>query len=122
MRKLLFVLLIGALSLQAENPSGKWSGNFTITGPDGDTKDDTCWLSLKLDGDAITGTAGPNADKQWSIKEGKLENGELHFQVEADDGLIKFHLRMENGHLRGDASGESPDGKMTAKLDATRVP
>ncbi len=72
MRTLLCGLLLSALALSAAEITGKWSGSFDITNSDGATEADTAYMSLKQNGGEVTGTAGPNADKQWTIQKGKL--------------------------------------------------
>ena len=42
-------------------------------------------MDLKLDGAKVTGTAGPDQSKQWAIKNGKLQEGKLTFEVDTDD-------------------------------------
>lgn len=103
-----------------QDVSGKWSGTFDITGPDGDVQHNTAFLILKQNGNVITGSAGPREDKQSEIQEGKLNGAEIDFLMMGQTRMV-FHLRLEGDHIRGDASTETDDGKMTAKLDVTRV-
>jgi hypothetical protein len=103
-----------------QNISGKWSGTFDITGPDGSVQHTTAFLILKQDGDVITGSAGPGEDQQKEIQEGKLNGAGIDFFMMGQTRMV-FHLRVEGDHIRGDASTETDDGKMTAKLDVTRV-
>jgi hypothetical protein len=103
-----------------QNISGKWSGSFEITGPDGGVQHDTAFLILKQDGNVITGSAGASEDQQREIQEGKLNGTEIDFFMMGQTRMV-FHLRVEGDHIRGDASTETDDGKMIAKLDVTRV-
>ena len=77
MRKWLCFLALAALTLNAAEVTGKWSGSFDITNSAGETKDDNAWIELKETGGAVTGTAGPDIDKQWEIRKGKLEGQKL---------------------------------------------
>jgi hypothetical protein len=45
--------------------TGKWSGSFNATNPNGETKESTAVLVLKQTGTDITGTVGPNEDEQF---------------------------------------------------------
>jgi hypothetical protein len=102
--------------------TGKWSGSFDITGPDGQTKADTAFLNLKQDGAKITGTAGPSEDHQMDIKTGKIDGDKIALQVELEDGsVLTFDLALAADHIKGDVKGSMGDEKMTAKLDVTRV-
>ncbi|PYT31600.1 MAG: hypothetical protein DMG58_11830 [Acidobacteria bacterium] len=66
-------LLFSALTLGAAELTGKWSGSFDITTPNGETKADTAYMDLKEKGGEVTGTAGPGVEKQWSLRKGKLD-------------------------------------------------
>jgi len=102
--------------------TGKWSGSFEVTRPDGQTKASTAFLVLKQSSDAITGTAGPNEDQQFSIKSGKIDGDKITLEVAADDGaVLKFDLTLTGDHIKGDVKGEKDGEKMTAKLDVTAV-
>jgi hypothetical protein len=102
--------------------TGKWSGSFDITGPDGETKADTAFLNLKQDSGKISGTAGPNEKHQFDIKTGKIEGDKIALEVVLEDGnMLTFDLAVADEHIKGDVKGQMGDEKMTAKLDVTRV-
>jgi hypothetical protein len=121
MKTLICLLLLTGLTLTAGELTGKWSGKFDITTPDGDTKPDTAVMNLKLNGTSVTGTAGPNDDQQWTIKNGKLEAGKLTFEVvpegDNDKGLLVFDLVFDGETIRGTVSGHDGDNKLSAKVD-----
>src|SRR5207244_731255 len=107
--KLLCVLALTAISLFAD-VTGKWSGSFNMT-RDGETKDDTAFLDLKQTGDKITGTAGPNAEKQMPIRAGSIEGNTIKFEVEpeGDDPVIYISLVVDGDHMTGDAKAENSE-------------
>jgi hypothetical protein len=123
MKKLFSFLLLSSLVLSAGELPGKWSGKFDITNSSGETKADSAYMNLKLDGSDITGTAGPSESRQWAIKGGKLAAGKLTFKVEIDDGgFIDFDLVFDGDTIRGSAAGMGKNGeKMSAKVDLKRV-
>jgi preprotein translocase subunit SecD len=116
---ILFLLLLTPSLIASEDLSGKWSGAFNIT-VDGQTKDDEAYLVLKQTGTELTGTAGPNADKQWPIQKGKVEGAKITFEVQSDEPLIKFNLTFEGGRLKGEASAEHQGMSMKAAVDLAR--
>jgi hypothetical protein len=121
MKRIACCLLLSVISLFAD-VSGKWSGSFDITGPDGETKSDTAFLNLKQDGSKISGTAGPNEEHQMDIKTGKMEGDKIALEVLMDDGnLLIMDLVLAEDHIKGNAKAEMNGEKMTAKLDVTRV-
>jgi hypothetical protein len=121
MKRTVCCLLLSVVSLLAE-VSGKWSGSFDVTGPDGETKADTAFLNLKQEGGKITGTAGPNEEKQFEIKTGKIDGDKIALEVVMDDGgVLTFDLALADDHIKGNVKGQMGDETMTAKLDVTRV-
>jgi len=121
MTRILCCFLLSTIALFAD-VTGKWSGSFDVAGPDGQTKSDTAFMVLKQSGEAITGTAGPNEDHQFSIKVGKIDGDKIALEVELDDGaVLKFDLTLAGGHIKGDVKGEMGGEKRTAKLDVTAV-
>jgi hypothetical protein len=123
MRKLLCSLLFSALALGAAELTGKWSGSFDITNSDGETKADTAYMSLSQSGGEVTGTAGPNAEKQWAIQKGKLDGQKLTFEVRTEDGgLLVFDLTFEGSSIQGDVKGTGSGGEhMSAKTNLKRT-
>ena len=94
MKRTVCCLLLSVVSLLAD-VSGKWSGSFDVTGPDGETKADTAFLNLKQEGNKITGTAGPNEEHQFDIKTGKIDGDKIALEVELEDGnVLTFDLAL----------------------------
>ena len=112
-------LLLATTLLAADDLTGKWSGSFNMT-REGETKNDTVYMVLKQNGAEITGTAGPNVDKQWPILKGRIEGAKVTFEVQTDEPIIKFDLTLADGHLKGDASAEHQGRSMKAVVDAQR--
>jgi hypothetical protein len=121
MKRTVCCFLLSVVSLLAD-VTGKWSGSFDVTGPDGETKSDTAFLNLKQEGAKITGTAGPNEDHQMEIKTGKIEGSKIALEVMLEDGnLLTFDLALVEEHIKGTAKGEMNGEKLTAKVDVTKV-
>lgn len=120
MTRILAVLLLSSIALLAD-VTGKWTGTFDITGPDGSVNSQTAYLDLKQDGGTLTGTAGPNESEQMTIRAGKVDGNKILFEVALEDGnAIKFDLLLADEHIKGNATGEAGGQKLQAKLDVTR--
>jgi len=118
----LALVLALTLSASAADLTGTWSGSLKITGPDGQVEDDTIHLVLKQDGTKITGTAGPNADRQMPIEKGTVDGGKVTMEVAVGQGgVFKFELALDAEHLKGDVTVTGGPGPMKAKVDATRA-
>ena len=124
---LLFALTLFVLpALAAEDFTGKWSGQFTGVGPDGNQMTEPILLTLVHKGAELTGTAGPNADRQWKILKGKVDGNKVSFEVQAENdsrpGLyVTITLVYAEGHLKGDFNAQEGGQKIAAKVDVTRV-
>src|SRR5829696_9856459 len=69
------------------NVTGKWTGTLTRTAPDGGTQSIPFMCDLTQKGKVLTGTAGPNAERQWPIeKEAAAEGTKVNFKVQQPDG------------------------------------
>ncbi len=95
-----FVILLSALCVCAGDVSGKWSGDWEVS-PDGGPG--THFMVLKQDGGAVQGTAGPTADQQMKIQNGKVTAGKLTFDIGIPNGpTLRFEFAV---------NGEAMDGK-----------
>jgi hypothetical protein len=116
---LLALLLIAPVAGAQTDLTGTWTGPFIMT-LDGQTRDDTALMVLKQKGTELTGTAGPNADQQWPILKGKVDGTSVEFDVQSDEPLIHFSLKLVDGHLKGEAKAEQDGRKFSATLDLQR--
>ncbi len=114
----LAILLVTATGLLAADATGTWTGTFT---PEGD-QPGPAHLVLKQEGAVLTGTAGPSADDQREIQQGKIADGVLTFEIQGKDTTMKFVLRLEGDELKGDVTREHDGEQQTAKLSVRRRP
>jgi hypothetical protein len=114
------VLFLAPALMAAEDLTGKWSGSFVMTFSDGGSKDSTAFMDLKQKEAEITGTAGENPDRQWTILKGKVEGNKVTFEVQTEGPLIKFELALADGHLKGEAKAEHEGKSMKAAVDLQR--
>lgn len=123
MRTLLCVLLLAVVALAATDTdiTGRWSGSFVITGPNGETKDDTAYLVLKQTGSEITGTVGPNEDQQFPITKGSIEGDKITIEADHEEHTLKFKLILAADHIKGDVNMSGEGESANAKIDVTRL-
>ena len=113
-------------AIAAEDFTGKWSGSFSGTDPNGSPVNENVVLNFIHKDSELTGTAGPTAERQWKILNGKVKGDSVAFEVQGGGDtqggpLLKFALTFADGHLKGDVNAERGGEKMTAKVDLTRV-
>lgn len=124
---LMFALTLFVLpAAAAEDFTGKWSGQFSGVGPDGNQATEPILLNLVHKGAELTGTAGPAAEKQWNILKGKVDGNKLSFEVQAGGDTqggpyVTVTLAFAEGHLKGDINMQQGEQKLTGKVDVTRV-
>jgi len=94
-------LLISAVSLLAADATGIWTGTFAPEGQEAGS----AHLILNQEGIVLTGRAGPSAEEQHAIRNGKAEGGTLTFDLEAENGVtMKFVLHQDGNTISGDAT------------------
>jgi hypothetical protein len=103
--------------------TGKWTGTMTRTAPDGRSQQIDWMLDLTQKGKVLTGTAGPNAERQWAIeKDGAVDGGKVKFRVQQPDGPLRtFTLALVEGRLQGEMLAELNGQSFTTKVDVGRA-
>ena len=120
MKTLVCTLLIAlfAMTAMAADVTGKWKGSFAPEGQD----PSGAFAILKQSGTTLTGTAGPEEDRQWPLVNGKVVGNKVTGEVTSPDGIVfKLDLVLEGDHLKGDVNGMRDGQPMKAKIDLTRV-
>ncbi|MCX6627980.1 MAG: hypothetical protein NTW28_10175 [Candidatus Solibacter sp.] len=117
--KHILLLTLAAISLTAADATGKWTGTMTVPTPNGDEQR-PAFLVLKQEGPKLTGTAGPDANEQHALENGKAESGTLTFQLSAGDSIMKFTLKHEGDEIKGEISRDRDGQTQTAKLAVRR--
>uniref|UniRef100_Q024A0 Lipocalin-like domain-containing protein n=1 Tax=Solibacter usitatus (strain Ellin6076) TaxID=234267 RepID=Q024A0_SOLUE len=120
---LLFVTMaaLAGVALADTDVTGKWSGSFNATNPNGETKESTAVLVLKQNGAAITGTVGPNEDEQFPIQKGKIEGDKISIVADQDGHTMTFTLVLAAERITGEAQMSRDGQTMKAKIDVTRA-
>ena len=108
---------------QTTNLTGKWTGTMTRTAPDGRSQTIDWMLDLTQKGKVLTGTAGPNAERQWPIeKGGAVVPGKVTFWVQQPDGPKRtFTLKLVKDRLQGEMLAELNGQSFTTKVDVGRA-
>jgi len=124
MRTLLCLFVLAALACAAiadVDVTGKWSGSFNMTGPNGETKDGTALLMLKQSGTDITGTVGPSEDEQFAIQKGKIEGDKITLEADHGGHTMKIDLVLAADRITGEAHMSAEGQTLKAKIDVSRA-
>jgi hypothetical protein len=115
--KIIFALMLSAVGLFAADATGTWTGTLTRTG--GETG--PAHLVLKQDGEKVTGSAGPGAEEQHDIQEGKSAGGKITFEIPRENGAMKFVLTQEGDQIKGTVSMERDGEVQSGELVVSRT-
>ena len=108
------LMAVAAAILITADATGTWTG--TLTKSDGQSH--PAHLVLKQDGDKLTGTAGPDANEQHPIANGKAQNGVLTFEL--DNGM-KFAVKQDGDEIAGEVTRDREGQTQKATLAVKRV-
>ena len=126
----LAALLLTASSAQAQpkkqtatDLTGKWTGTMTRTAPDGRSQTIDWMFDLTQKGQVLTGTAGPNAERQWAIeKGGAVDGNKATFKVQQPEGPMRtFTVALVKDRLQGEMLAELKGQSFTTKVDVGRA-
>jgi hypothetical protein len=124
MMKTLFVFLLMTLvvlTAAAADVTGKWSGSFITTAPDGNIRESTALLDLKQSGTDITGSVGPNEEERYPIGKGRIDGNKITLEVQNENRSMKFELTLAGERMQGEANMTADSETRKAKLDLKRV-
>ena len=113
---------LSAFQAKPVDVTGVWTGSFTrSTG-----EQSGAHMDLKQKGPEVTGTAGPAADRQVAIANGKVTTVKgvttVTFDATQPNGLVmKFDLKVVDGRLKGQATAEANGEKREATIDVGRA-
>ena len=113
------VLLVAVSNGLAADVSGKWTAE--VQGRGGQTR--TMTLTLKADGDKLTGTVSGMQGRENPISDGKVNGDEISFTVSAEtqNGTMKTNY---TGKLSGDElkmKGQREGADRTMEFTAKRA-
>jgi len=122
--KLILLLTAAAVVLVAGDVTGKWRGKLLEKRADGTENSGPAFLVLKQEGTTVTGTVGPDENERHEVRAGKEENGTVTLEVPSGPLLMKFTLKLDGEHLKGDVvrerNGQTQTGKLSVKREAAK--
>ena len=118
----LFVLAALASATVADvDVTGKWSGSFHMTGPNGETKETGALFMLKQSGSEISGTVGPTEDEQFPIQKGKIEGDKITLEADHEGHTLKIDLVLAADRITGEAHMSAEGQTLSGKIDVSRA-
>ena len=118
MKSFVPLLMLTATVVLAADLTGSWSGSFK---PEGGEHEIPQSITLKQQGNALTGSAGPNPGEQYPIENGKVDGNKVTFQVTTGEWKFSYDLTSDKETLKGDLKLESPTDSRNARVMLKRV-
>lgn len=115
---LLSLLLLAGWCLSAADLTGKWSGTVAVKDDGGDSQDVAVMVTLKQDGNTLTGTAGAEGEEH-PIQKGVVNGDTVTFEVDSGDAIYYLELKVDGDQLTGEVKNGADGPKM--KLSLKRV-
>jgi hypothetical protein len=120
MKNVLCALVLISSSVCAADLTGKWSGTYDVVVSGGDPMKGRVYMVLTQNGSDLTGTIGPDQQQQSQITKGKVEGDRITFENQTEGPLMRFELRLEEDHIRGEGTGDLEGTKIRAKIELAR--
>ena len=119
-KTLLLTCTLGG-SMFAADITGKWSGKFEFTTPDGQSRVQPAFVIVKQEDSRYSATGGPGEAQQRPLGKVAYQDGVLHFEL-GERPVTQVELKLSGDELTGQGTS-SIDGKpMVAKWSLKRVP
>ncbi len=113
------MVLLCLVSAMASDVAGKWSGTFKASGGDHGIPQ---IVILKLDGNKLTGSAGPDAEEQYPIENGRIEGDRVRFELTSGEWRFSYDLRRAGeDEMKGNLELTSINNRRTAVVSLSRV-
>ncbi|BDC52823.1 hypothetical protein F183_A51380 [Bryobacterales bacterium F-183] len=120
MRRFFALALLSAATMLAGDLTGVWVGTLTHNTPEG-PRPSPAYAILKQNGTELTGSGGPTEDEQYTIRKAVMSGDKLTFEVDNDNGPLKFTVTAKGDTIEGDLVQERSDGSTrTAKVALKR--
>ena len=104
------IAILMALVAWGADASGKWRAEFNT--PDGTQRVNT--FTLKVDGDAVTGTVAGGQD-ETAIKDGKIVGNTISFTAERPFGTFTYKGKLADDEIKFTVQFNDATFEMTAK-------
>lgn len=113
-------LCASASAAEKASATGKWKWRFERNGQSMETT-----LTLKQDGEKLTGTVTGRNNTETAIEEGKVKDGEVSFKVTRERNGQKFTMaykgKVSEDAIKGTIEGERDGQKTSREWEAKRV-
>lgn len=113
-------LIATAFAADKANATGKWKWSVERGGQTMETT-----LTLKQDGEKLTGTVTGRNNTETAIEDGKVKDGEVSFKVTRERGGQKFTMaykgKLSEDAIKGTSEFERDGQKTSRDWEAKRV-
>src|SRR5437588_10228784 len=107
----------GRGTVSGTNVTGVWKGALNKIGPSGRVTPAPFLLNLKQEGTRLSGTAGSSEKELVEIVKGTIDGERVLFEAPHHPAgpIIKFDLKLVDGHIRGGAAMEPKEERVPGR-------
>jgi len=118
-KRVIVLIVLLVIRAAAVDVTGTWSGTFKVSGGDHNVPQ---IIILKQDGNKLTGSAGPDAEEQYPIENGKVEGDRVRFELTSGEWRFGYDLKREGqDEMKGDIELKSVGSRRTAVVSLSRT-
>jgi len=118
-KTILLGLILTTMSFAAD-VVGRWTGTISMTSDGGEAREQPALLIFKMEGDKLTGSGGPNEERQMPFETIKVDGENLTFTVVDGEIRVDAAMKVAGDSMTGEAKLERDGRKMVAKFDLKR--
>lgn len=119
MKRALLIAVLLAVRAMASDVTGTWSGTFKVSGADHIVPQ---IITLKQEGDKLTGSAGPDGEEQYPIENGKVDGERVTFEVTSGEWKFSYDLkRSGQDEMKGNLDLTSVNNRRTAVVSLSKT-
>ena len=119
----ILLLLALAMTVTAADVTGKWSGTYSVIGPDGTAGvANPAFVILKQSGATLTGTAGADEGEQWPLENAKIVGNKITATVNPSDGATyTMSGTVDGDRMTGEVTVTQGGQSEKCKIELKRV-
>jgi hypothetical protein len=119
MKIMIAVVLLLAASAMVGDVTGTWTGTFKANGGDHTVPQ---IVVLKQEGNKLTGSAGPEAEEQYPIENGRVDGDHVTFELTSGEWRFSYDLKLTaRDEMQGGLDLKSLNNSRTAKVSLNRT-
>ena len=121
MHRAICCALLFSLALAAGDVTGTWKGRYLVTRTDGTTAEAPACLILEQNGAEVSGSGGPNEDKQKAFDRARIDGDRVVLEQDHKSGrTLILTLTMDGDRMKGEMNHGGEEQRPAARVELER--